>query len=461
MNALNNLLSPGLLRAAGFTLVHSLWQGALVAVGASLLLGLLHRHRAAVRYRVLLGALTLVVGFAAVTFGSYCYSRTPATSSPTTILAATLPAVAATHGGSASSTAPPYAGAAEQVFAVGATYVECHLPLLVGAWSLGILAMTLRLLAGLAYVRRLRGYRVAALPATWQQRVDELGAKAGLTRRIQVLASALVPSPVVVGFLKPVILLPVSAATGLSPRELEMILAHEVAHVLRQDYLVNLLQALAEVVFFYHPAVWFLSAGLRTEREHCCDDVATQLCGDPRTLAQALSSLAELAYTEAHTPRLVLAATGPSGHSQLLGRVRRLVTPGPPVALGGLWATCLTLGSAALLVGSTLAALNVSAQNVSAHPAGLALVEAPVPRLKPDDLLEAELKRDGLLSNPHHYEYTLRANLFVVNGSRQPAAVAAKYRRLYEVAADEKLWPLLSSEYCHVHEDDTPCEEAH
>jgi beta-lactamase regulating signal transducer with metallopeptidase domain len=316
--------------------------------------------------------------------------------------------------------------------------------------------MTLRLLAGFAYVRRLRSYRVATLPARWQQRVDELCAQAGLSRRIQILASALVPSPVVVGYLKPVILLPVSAATGLAPRELEMILAHEVAHVLRQDYLVNLLQALAEVVFFYHPAVWSLSARLRTEREHCCDDVATQLCGDSRTLAQALSSLAELAYIEAYPPRLVLAATGSSGQGQLLGRVRRLVTPARPAALGGVWATCLTLASAALLVGSLLAALHVSA-----HPAGVAPIEAPVPRLTPTDLLETELKRDGLLPNPHHYEYTLRANRFVVNGIPQPAAVAAKYRRLYEVGADEKLWPLLSSEYRHVHNDDTPCEEAH
>ena len=457
MNTLNDMLSSSLLRAAGFTLLHSLWQGAVVAVGASLLLGGLHRHCAAVRYRVLLSALVLLVGMAVVTFGSYWVTGALVTSSSFPALATSpLPGIAAAHGGGASNGTPTYAGADNQIFAVGTTYVERHLPLLVGAWALGLLAMTLRLLAGFAYVRRLRGYRVAALPATWQQRVDELCAKAGLTQRVQVMASALVPSPVVVGYLKPVILLPVSAATGLSPRELEMILAHEVAHVLRRDYLVNLLQALAEVVFFYHPAVWFLSAGLRTEREYCCDEVATQLCGDPRTLAQALSSLAELAYTEAHTPRLVLAATGSGGRGRLLGRVRRLLTPAPPAALGGLWAACLTLASAALLVGSMLAALHVSA-----HSAGVAAIEVPVPHLTPDDLLEAELERDGLLPNPHHYEYTLRANRLVVNGIPQPAAVAAKYRRLYEVAADEKLWPLISSEYRHVQEDDTPCEEAH
>ncbi|OON70887.1 M56 family metallopeptidase [Hymenobacter sp. CRA2] len=445
MNALNDLLTPALLRATGFTLLHSLWQGAAVALAAAILLLLMPRHRAAVRYRVLLGALLLAVALAAATFVRY-YHTTPLASADTT---SSMPAAR----NMAPAVHADFADHAQAVLAVGTTYVEKHLPLLVGAWLLGILAMMLRLLAGLAYVRRLRRYRVAALPEAWQQRLDALCAQAGLTRPVRVLASALVSSPVVVGYVKPVVLLPLSALTGLTPRELEVILAHEVAHVLRQDYLVNLLQALVEVVFFYHPAVWFLSAALRTEREHCCDDVAARLCGDARTLAQALSSLAELAYAEARSPRLVLAATGPAGESELLSRVRRLVTrpTAAPTFWESCWAAAVVLLSAALLACCTLTALDASAHASPPTP-----MNQEARHTKPVDLLEDAMKRGGLLPNPRNYEYTLRANSLVVNGQAQPAAVAAHYRQLYEAVSGETMWPVVSSLYRHVHDDEAP-----
>ncbi|RPD43978.1 M56 family metallopeptidase [Hymenobacter sediminis] len=451
MSALNDLFTPALLRATGFTLLHSLWQGAIVAVVAAVLLLVLHRHRAAVRYGVLLGSLLLVVASATTTFVQY-YGTVPAGYGNGQ--AATATGKTTAQLGAHQTLRVLDAELADYLqagLAAGTTYAEQHLPLLVGAWLLGLLAMTLRLLAGLAYVRRLRRYRVAALPAAWQQRLDALGTQAGLTRRVQVLASALVPSPVVVGYVKPVILLPISALTGLAPRELELILAHEVAHVLRQDYLVNLLQTLVEVVFFYHPAVWFLSAALRTEREHCCDDLAAELCGDARTLAQALSSLAELAYAEARAPRLVLAAAGPAGKGALLGRVRRLVMrpPAAPAFWASGWTVSAVLLGVALLVGSTLTSLDAVA-----HAAPRTSTRQQAPQRKPVDLLEDAMKRDGLLPNPLTYEYTLRASSLVVNGQAQPAAVAARYRRLYESLSGESLWPVVSSLYRHVHDED-------
>jgi beta-lactamase regulating signal transducer with metallopeptidase domain len=453
MSALSDLFTPALLRATGFTLLHSLWQGAVVAIMAAAVLLLLHRHRAAVRYRVLLGSLLLVVASAAITFVHY-YGTVPA-SNASRILVANADTVTATPLHAPGKRVPvldaAVASELHAVLATGTAYMEQHLPLLVGAWLLGLLAMTLRLLAGLAYVRRLRRYRVSALPAAWQQRLEALCTQAGLTRRVQVLASALVSSPVVVGYVKPVILLPISTLTGMPPRELEMILAHEVAHVLRQDYLVNLLQTLVEVVFFYHPAVWFLSAALRSEREHCCDDIAASLCGDARTLAKALSSLAELAYAEARAPRLVLAAAGSAGKGALLGRVRRLVMrpPAAPAFWASGWTASALLLGVVLLVGGTLASLDAVA-----HAAPRTYTHQQTPPRKPVDLLEDAMKRDGLLPNPHTYEYTLRASSLVVNGQLQPPAVAARYRRLYESLSGESLWPVVSSLYRHVHEED-------
>nr|WP_262905597.1 M56 family metallopeptidase [Hymenobacter siberiensis] len=206
-----------------------------------------------------------------------------------------------------------------------------QLPLLVLAWLLGLLAMSLRMLGGLLYVQRLRRYRVRPLSVAWQERLAALAARSGVKRPVALLESALVRVPLVVGHLRPVILLPLGTVAGLSPACLEAILAHELAHVLRRDYLVNLLQTVAEVLFFYHPAVWFVANCVRTERENCCDDTATTLVGgDPLRLARALTALTALAeWTQsaavAPTPRLALAAFNQPG--ALLLRVRRLVRP--------------------------------------------------------------------------------------------------------------------------------------
>ena len=135
---------------------------------------------------------------------------------------------------------------------------------------------------------------------------------------MRLLESTRVDVPTVIGWLTPVVLLPASALAGLTPQQIEAILAHELAHIRRHDYLVNLLQTLVETLLFYHPAVWWLSRRIRVERENCCDDLAVSLCGDPVAYAAALADLEEL---RSSNRTLALAATGGS----LLQRVRRLL----------------------------------------------------------------------------------------------------------------------------------------
>ncbi|SHK59040.1 M56 family metallopeptidase [Hymenobacter psychrotolerans] len=351
MNWLEQVLSPALVRALGWTLVHSLWQGAVVALALAGLLLLLRRHRAAVRYNVSAVALIVMLGLAAVTFARHYHAaRTQAApaavSTADTITGHTLELAAAP----AMATAAP-AGSMQAWL----NYFDQNLPVLVAVWLLGLLAMTLRLLGGLAYVQRLRHYRVQPLAEEWQQRLAGLATRAGLERPVALLESALVKAPLVVGHLRPVILLPLGTATGLSQLYLEAILAHELAHVARRDYLMNLLQAIAETLFFYHPAVWFLSACLRTERENCCDDDATALVGgNPLTLARALAALAERTLEPQAAPRLAMSAIGPNG--SLLGRIRRLVQGrGTPTFTEGFMAACVVLGGMVLL--STAVAL--------------------------------------------------------------------------------------------------------
>ena len=147
------------------------------------------------------------------------------------------------------------------------------------------------------------------------------------------------------GWVRPVILLPASALTGLTPLQLEALLAHELAHVRRYDYLVNLVQSVIETLLFYHPAVWWISARVRDEREHCCDDLAVAVCGDPHFYASALLGMERLRVT---TPTLALSAAGGS----LMGRVRRLVAP-PPLEIFPRWTAGVLAASLVLAAGGS------------------------------------------------------------------------------------------------------------
>ena len=390
MSLLEQFGSPGLMRALGWTLLHSLWQGALVALAAAALLMLLHRHAAALRYKVAAGALLTLLALSGLTFGYYFSTFRTAPDRAALLFAAPTDAPTTTDetdgqsagGAAAAPTAPATplaAGRLRQLLLAGQAYLERNMPVVVVAWLLGMLAMTLRFLSGLAYVQRLRRYRVAALPAEWQTRLDALVARTALRRPVRILASGLVPGPLVVGWLKPVVLLPISAASGLSGVELEAILAHELAHVVRRDYLFNLLQSVAEILFFYHPAVWFLSNCLRTERENCCDDMATELCGDSLVLAQALASLAALQHAPAaasFTPRLAMAASGEPG--SLLGRVRRLVQhrATAPTFSDGFWAACVVLLSVGVLTASTILSLSAASFSSAIVASGTEILQA-------------------------------------------------------------------------------------
>ncbi|MGI4871591.1 MAG: M56 family metallopeptidase [Janthinobacterium lividum] len=353
---LKEVLSPAVVRALGYALLHSLWQGAVLALVLAGVLPLLRQRRAELRYAVAAAALAALVLAVGGTFGYYYQAAPQATTAP---LAVELPTQLLASAGAA-VTAPASIPARPLDWLQAASHrCEPYLPLLVGAWLLGALLMGGRLAGGLLYAGRLRRTQTQALGAEWQQRLAALAQRAGLRRPVALLESARVAGPLVLGHLRPVILLPLGAVAGLSPALLEALLAHEVAHIARRDYLLNLGLAVAEVVFFYHPAVWFMANCLRAERENCCDDQAAALCGgDGLRVARALAALAEL-EAATPTPRLALAAAGAGGRGSLLARVRRLALgrPSAPTLAEGVLASLLTLlGLLGLGTGVVLAA---------------------------------------------------------------------------------------------------------
>jgi beta-lactamase regulating signal transducer with metallopeptidase domain len=282
-------------RMAG-SLLHFVWQGALLAFLAALLLRLLARRQALLRYTVAVMFLGLMLLAPCVTF--LFYPETGAAALRLLRLFGTSIGDAALMSGVDSVAQWTY--------------------WIVLAWATGVTACSIRLLTGWMLSIRLVNSAKIIVPASVEQLMNR--AKAALLARQQsarLLIGERVTGPVVFGWLRPVVLLPASAVTGLTEEQLLAILAHELAHVRRQDFLVNALQRVVESVLFYHPAVWWLSARIRTEREHCCDDLAVTVCGDRFAYAEALMELERLRPV---TPAFAVPAGG-----RLVDRVRRLL----------------------------------------------------------------------------------------------------------------------------------------
>jgi TonB family protein len=213
----------------------------------------------------------------------------------------------------------------------------------VPVWSLGVLLFSVRLVWGCREVSMMRR-RGTPAQVSIVANVQALAARLGITRPISVLMTSAEDGPSVVGWIRPVVLLPAATLIGLTTAQLEAVLAHEVAHIRRHDYLVNLGQILLETVLFYHPAVWWISARIRRERELCCDDLAVQACGDAVCYARALTKLERLRLS---APSLAMGSTdGP-----LMYRIQRLLGAGSherPSKLPGILALSLGLACFAI-----------------------------------------------------------------------------------------------------------------
>jgi beta-lactamase regulating signal transducer with metallopeptidase domain len=183
-------------------------------------------------------------------------------------------------------------------------------------WLAGVTFFSVRLLRSWIIVERLRRVAVQPVADSWFARMEKIADRLNLSRPLRLVQSPLIDVPMVLGWLRPVILMPISALSGLAPSQFDAIIAHEIAHIRRHDFLINLLQAIAETLLFYHPCTWWLSGRIRVERELCCDEVALTVCEDREAYAQALVELEQL-----RSPALGLGASS----RPLERRIRRIV----------------------------------------------------------------------------------------------------------------------------------------
>ena len=311
MNATEVLGGP-VAQAIGLALLHLLWQGAIVAGLLAATLALLSRSSANARYIASCAALVLLLAFGVVT-AIRSYEVPAATQWSAGASPAPAAEAAVLHREMTATDVETW----RDTVAGATSFVRQHIPKIVLGWLGGVLLLTARLTISWRRAQALARRLTTPAPVEQQAIITRLSAALGLRRAVQLLESAAVEVPSVIGWMRPVILVPASGLTGFTPQQIEMIFAHELAHIRRHDFLVNVLQSLAETLLFYHPAAWWLSKRIRIERENCCDDLAVSVCGNALQYARALTQLEELRAADA----TVVAATGGS----LFQRVRRIV----------------------------------------------------------------------------------------------------------------------------------------
>jgi len=325
MRLLDFVVKTEISDALGWTLIHSLWEGALIAAVLATLLVLLRSPR--VRYVAgCVALLAMLAGFAVT-------------------LIRFLPELNSSAGTPSRVSLPPWNSMPDADGSNGQFSDFGRLvPWLAPVWIIGVSLFYLRYAASWLSLSTMQRRGTCTAPNSWQRTISRLALELKVSRPVVLLESLLVETPVVLGHFRPIVLVPLGLLAGLSPDYIEAILLHELAHVRRSDYLINAYQRLIEGLLFYHPAVWWMSRVIRAERENCCDDIVVDLRGDAHGYALALTALEQNRLKQEWPAReTAVAATG----GNLMKRIKRLLYPKGP---SGIWAPAL---AAVVLMAST------------------------------------------------------------------------------------------------------------
>lgn len=295
-------LLPSLVSAIGWALIHFLWQGVLIACATAFLLMLLRNARPQIRYVLSCFSLFLCLLLPILEVLSQLNKAGAATPYSETISSSVI-------GGINSSQ-----------LSLVATWLHSNMNWIVMWWLVTVFLLCVRLALGLIWISGYQDDKRSSTNAQWQQRLNTLAHQFGLQRNVVLRVVHDLESPITVGFLRPMVLLPAALISGMPVPLLEALLAHELAHISRFDYVVNLAQNCIEMLLFFHPAVWWISKTIRNEREQIADDLAARILGEPRRLALALQ---ELELFQFSTPQLAQAAHG----GNLMSRIKRLLRP--------------------------------------------------------------------------------------------------------------------------------------
>jgi beta-lactamase regulating signal transducer with metallopeptidase domain len=307
---LDTLFNVTGMHAVFATLVASLWLGAAMALLTAIIIVLTKRSGPQLRYKLLTGLLTLFVAATLYIFFDV-FSHTINTIENNSVMMIA---------GNTMIQGTPDNQQQKTITDTLLTFIETHSDIIVSLWFIVICFKCVQLISGLRNVQRLKKRNITEAGSYWNRRMSQLAAKINITKPVVLLQSSLAKIPMVIGHLKPVILFPVGILNALSPNEVEAILLHELAHIKRNDFLVNLLQQFAAVFFFFNPAVLWILSLIKNERENCCDDIAIAVTQDKKIFIRALVTFHE--YNNAMS--YATAFGGAKNH--LLNRVKRIIT---------------------------------------------------------------------------------------------------------------------------------------
>ena len=373
MNLETFFISP-LIQNLGWTLLHSLWQIAAISLSLFVLLKFSGKATANLRYGLACAALCLALIAPVGTFVWLTNSPGAEVQSPKSKVQSPKPEFRSPKPDTYNFNTKEVQNKSNAessnsrlwTLDFGLWTLDLALPYLVWLWLMGVALFALRTAGGLWQLQIIRRSQISSVNPEWQAKFADLCKKIGVRAKVKIRESAIVVAPVVVGWLKPIVLVPASAFTGLSPAQLEAVLVHELMHIRRHDFLINLLQTGAEILLFYHPGVWWISRKIRNEREFACDDAVVKFYGERLCYAQALANLETLRRMARNIqPQLAAAANG----GKLMNRMQRIMQKEAETArFNSLWSVGLVgvlISAIVLTLFSVGDRVSVNAENKS------------------------------------------------------------------------------------------------
>lgn len=311
---LSGFIPAQVVKAICGTLIYSLWEGLILAVVAAATMVLTKKASSDLRYKLLTGYLVLFTAGILLTF---CMQLTKPLHSQGQVLSGITAVIKQNRFADQAGIGRNHSN----IFSVCYDYLNARSSTVVLIWFLVMWVKYLRFTVGLYHVYCLKRMKLLPAGRHWERKLGELSTALGIKDKVAIVQSGLTKIPITLGHFKPLVLIPIGLLNNLSAAEVEAILLHELSHIRRKDYLVNLLQSIMEIIFFFNPALLWVSALIKAERENCCDDMVISRTSDKVTYIQALLSCQEYNATN-HA-----LAMGLSGKkSSLIGRVRRIVS---------------------------------------------------------------------------------------------------------------------------------------
>jgi bla regulator protein BlaR1 len=307
-------LPEAMVRTICWTLIHSLWQGLLAAIIAGIIIISTRKTHPLLRYNLLTAVFLLFLASTVITFFKQLH------------LYNTIPVAVVEHVGITDRPVNNEVATGlltiqqQDVIEQAISYFDTHAPLVVLIWMIFFMGQSIKLVAGLYHIYHIRNNKIYPPSPQWHEKMQQMADNLGIRKKVMLLESGLIKMPAIVGFFKPTILLPLGIITNLTPDQVETVLLHELAHIRRKDYLVNLLQHVSESIFFFNPGLRWVSSLMRQEREACCDDIVLLYAPNKKPYIEALVNFQEYALST-HTYAIPL-----GGHqNHLYNRVKRML----------------------------------------------------------------------------------------------------------------------------------------